>query len=1110
MKIRFALLSLLLLLVLAILAFSTLLFTEGGSRWLVKRLTSEPQLGISVAGIQGTLWDGLQADEIRYVSEDWLVAITEVALTTEAKDLLQPRLNISQLSAKYMRIEQLRPTRERDSKPLVFPEIPIDVLIQVLALNRLELYAFGLKEEINDIQVAGKLLGQKLSLKHIALELRQFAVDGTADISLTETLPVHATVNWRADDLNLSGSGTIGGDLNEIYIQQQVSTPDPVEIQAQITQAREDLGYEIRIRANQLRVPNSPENLRLEDLSAFLAGDKERLIINDLQAGLLGGEISGNGEVELRDSLPIRVQFLADRVELHRLAEIPNSWINFDAELTGSLLDQQTLRTNRLRGLLGDYEVAGSLVATRQQDQVRVETGKVTIGDNHANFMGLLTPKIQGEFNLEAKNLTQLLPELEGELLTQGSFAGTLSKPILTFDGRGKAVGFRNQSIESLVIDAHIDGDGEIAADLSATSINAADRPWGDAKLTIDGTLDDHRVALDLSGGEISGNLRSRGQYNEESLSESIGEASIDLGALGIWQLEKNLRAQLDLGNGHFSASAHCWQLESASACIEKMSRDAQGFEVTARVIDFPAQQFNLVTPDYMQLQGEIDADLQVSEQGNGLQGFMAIGEENLRIELTTDEEVLITNFDLAELEIRGNEEDALVNLQLVADHDSRLQAQLTIDSPFADRSPLSGSFDGKFRDLTEISALLEAASGLRKIRGELVAEGTFLGSLQQPQIRGGLNLNNGAIMVPSMGIEVSRIEVELAGDQNGQARIMGRASSGEGQIEFSGTASVAERSASFDITGDRFESLRLPDQQALSSPDIKLAYKDEAISIDGILRIPEANFLVNEVPETAVKPSPDAIDHDAPDAEQQRKILRVNGTVNVALGDAVQFDGMGLKTKLTGELELRQTRKRQLFANGVLSLLDGRFSAYGQSLSIERGRLIFSGPIDNPRVDIKTSRTVNYEGQIVKAGVILSGMADNISTRVYAEPSMSEANALSYLVIGRPIDQAGSGDSAALSNAAITMGLRKALPVIQQVGDTLGLDEVGIGGDSTNETAFLAGKQLSDDLSIRYTYGLFSRIGTFIARYSLGRGFSIEASSGEDQALELIYTVER
>ena len=62
----------------------------------------------------------------------------------------------------------------------------------------------------------------------------------------------------------------------------------------------------------------------------------------------------------------------------------------------------------------------------------------------------------------------------------------------------------------------------------------------------------------------------------------------------------------------------------------------------------------------------------------------------------------------------------------------------------------------------------------------------------------------------------------------------------------------------------------------------------------------------------------------------------------------------------------------------------------------------------------------------------------------------------------------------------------------------------------TVDETEVVAGKQVNPDLYVRFTYGLFNRIGTLLARYRLGRNVSIEAASGEDQSLDLIWSVER
>jgi translocation and assembly module TamB len=193
-----------------------------------------------------------------------------------------------------------------------------------------------------------------------------------------------------------------------------------------------------------------------------------------------------------------------------------------------------------------------------------------------------------------------------------------------------------------------------------------------------------------------------------------------------------------------------------------------------------------------------------------------------------------------------------------------------------------------------------------------------------------------------------------------------------------------------------------------------------------------------------------------------------------------------------------------------VVRLKEGKFGAYGKELTIERGTLGFAGPLDDPAVDLRASRRVDWEGKSVTAGILLKGTASRPESRVFSDPAMSEADALSYLISGRPLQSANTTDRSAIAGAALSLGVQQASPLTQRLGSAVTLDELGMEGGTLDETEVVAGKQLGSDLYVRFTYGLFNRIGTVLARYKIGRNLSIEAASGEDQSLDLIYSVEK
>ena len=73
-----------------------------------------------------------------------------------------------------------------------------------------------------------------------------------------------------------------------------------------------------------------------------------------------------------------------------------------------------------------------------------------------------------------------------------------------------------------------------------------------------------------------------------------------------------------------------------------------------------------------------------------------------------------------------------------------------------------------------------------------------------------------------------------------------------------------------------------------------------------------------------------------------------------------------------------------------------------------------------------------------------------------------------------------------------------------------LGLDEVSFETNDANEAAMVAGKRINENLTVRYVFGSIDTPGSFRIRYRLGRGFSLEASTGARQSMDLIYLLER
>ncbi|WP_163355934.1 translocation/assembly module TamB domain-containing protein, partial [Escherichia coli] len=67
-------------------------------------------------------------------------------------------------------------------------------------------------------------------------------------------------------------------------------------------------------------------------------------------------------------------------------------------------------------------------------------------------------------------------------------------------------------------------------------------------------------------------------------------------------------------------------------------------------------------------------------------------------------------------------------------------------------------------------------------------------------------------------------------------------------------------------------------------------------------------------------------------------------------------LDAFGLKARLTGALKVAQS-KQGLGLNGQVDIPRGEFKAYGQDLQVRKGQILFSGPVDQPYLNIEAIR---------------------------------------------------------------------------------------------------------------------------------------------------------
>jgi translocation and assembly module TamB len=227
-------------------------------------------------------------------------------------------------------------------------------------------------------------------------------------------------------------------------------------------------------------------------------------------------------------------------------------------------------------------------------------------------------------------------------------------------------------------------------------------------------------------------------------------------------------------------------------------------------------------------------------------------------------------------------------------------------------------------------------------------------------------------------------------------------------------------------------------------------------------------------------------------------------------LGDEVDLSGFGLTADVDGQLTVHERPGEPTTGSGEIRVA-GTYKAYGQDLTIQEGRLLYANtPLDNPRLNIVATREVRD----VTAGLRATGNARSPELTVFSDPEMGQANALSYLVAGKPIDEIGSGEGEgdAVQSAARSLGTAAGGLLAKNLGKRLGVDEFGIKDDEMiGGSAFTIGQYLSPRLYLSYGVGLFEPGEVVTLRYKLSNELAVQAQSGsEDSRAGIEYRMER
>lgn len=448
----------------------------------------------------------------------------------------------------------------------------------------------------------------------------------------------------------------------------------------------------------------------------------------------------------------------------------------------------------------------------------------------------------------------------------------------------------------------------------------------------------------------------------------------------------------------------------------------------------------------------------------------------------------------------------------------------------------------------------------VKNLHGNLSIDSSLSGTIAAPFVASEINLKNAGATLPALNIKLTDMAITAKGniDKNNKGKIsfIGQAKSGDGIVHLQGNSVLHETDypSTMTLKGKEFLLSNTKEYKIYVSPDLTIKTNKNGSKITGTVFIPRATFSPNELKDQGLLTADDVvfIDHDHSPEEQVS--FNVSSQIKLLFGDQITISSDGLQGRLTGALNINDNPQKLTTATGELNIIDGVYQAYGQKLIIRKGaRLNFAGGLlTDPGMDIQairnittalgdynpsatpltttsgttslpsTSLLLSPSNQIV-VGIHVQGTLKQQQLTLFSEPAiLSQADILSYLLLGHSLKNASAADGQLLLQAAgnLTPGSHQLANITQQLAQTFSLDELGIQSISqitpgtttvTQHPSLVLGKALSPRLYVQYSVGILEPINTLKISYILSSKWRLQTEANTlASGLDLLYTIER
>jgi translocation and assembly module TamB len=847
--------------------------------------------------------------------------------------------------------------------------------------------------------------------------------------------------------------------------------------------------------AGQLQVSGQPDDWQLDgsfeiqasdfpagQLQLSGSGNRQSLDATIHQGMVLGGMVSGDLAWSWEGSQAFNATLALANMDFTPLYPAHPAIISTQISTTGQLQPLEiAVVLQQLEGTVDGLPVLANGGINYSDNRIRADSIEVESGASTLSLDGSLYESEGLVFEANIVSLASFSNELSGAMTAAGTLSLNPGSPKFSAILSGQQLRLGDIEIERLETLESPGPDGSAASEFVFSGLQVGSRSIESLSVLLSGhqplehlalgaVVEDTTISLNLDGAIVD--------WADPFTSGWRGQLSaFELDHQEILNLALDSPTSIELNASGFSMDQACFSgSREARLCAESSWNGTEEVELSIEVNALPVALAELFASTDLRFSQVLNGTLNWSRStGNRRKGNARFEISAGTISLLNDEE---DRFETGPGLFAFNVEDGRLSqgdLDLTFPGNGAIDVDFAIqDLSLGTNSPIRGSTR---IDLQDIGVAGSFFPMLDIIDGVLDVDLTLSGTMTDPAFNGKAELSQGRL--ENLGAGFSFVDINLSGSVSelDRSALKGSFKAGEGKGEFSANIDFEDMLSpviNLALKGDSLTLIDVPDLTVIANPDIELSWQNNTVKINGRLFIPTARLSPSFLPESSVRQSADVVitAGELPvTASDDRKKSEVNflGNIEVALGEKVSVEMDFAELSVTGTTGFNWQEGIIPVGNGNFDLR-GEILAYGQRLEITRGRIGFPGiKADNPHLNIRAERDIFGNVQIRKAGLMVAGTLRRPILEAYTVPMTNKDRAQTLLITGSDFDY-----------------------------------EQGVG-------AVNVGMYILPRLFISYGIGVFEDGNVVSARYDIGRGFGIKATSGErDTGLDISYTVDR